>query len=111
MALLSDHGPHGGHLFDMPENSKFEFEFTQDSERRRIVIYANAARSNQPFALPTHHLKGRLTSGRVAFDVSIKADPRETDPTGESSRFALSFNSIPQQLLESNEFVVKVCVK
>jgi hypothetical protein len=111
LPVLADHGPHGGHLFEMTGDSNLKLEFTLDADRRRIVIYSNFLDTEEACPLEASHLIGEVSSGQVSFDVKFTADPRPSDVTGQSSRFELSFNSIPQQMMEKNQFLVTVWFK
>ena len=102
------HGPHGGHLIRLSENTDFEMEFTVDDQRRKIVIYIQERDTRNPYPLPIDRLDASFDAGGQSVDVIFTAEPRPGEPTGTSSRFSLSLDKIPQQLVVSNQFVLSV---
>ncbi len=102
------HGYHGGHTFKMPAGANLQLELTLDEKRRRLVIYGQDSDSHQPIALEVDTLRARFESDGFDFETAFSADPRSSDTKGQSSRFALSLDSLPQQLLAANRFVLTV---
>ncbi|HBE69810.1 MAG TPA: hypothetical protein DDW52_16820 [Planctomycetaceae bacterium] len=102
------HGSHGGHTFRMPDGSELALELTIDDANRRIVVYAEAVGSNQPFAVDATQLKAKFESDDLDFSTTLSSDPRKSDPKGESSRFAISLDELPQQLFTADEFRMTV---
>lgn len=102
------HGHHGGHLVNMSGDPGFQMEFALDEKRRRMVIYVQASETHEPHALAVDTLSAQLVADGRSSDVKFVADPRPKDPQGLSSRFAISLDKIPQQLLASNQFQLKL---
>ncbi|MEM8945088.1 MAG: hypothetical protein AAGD11_07885 [Planctomycetota bacterium] len=102
------HGPHGGHMAEMSEGAGFEMEFTLDERRRRMVIYVLELGFTKPYPLATDALSGKFKFDGRSIDVTFAADARPTDPKGHASRFALALDSLPQQMLVAEQFVLKL---
>lgn len=102
------HGHHGGHTFEMSDEADFEMEFTLDETRRRIVIYVHESDSHQPHPLAAETLAAAFEADGQHTDVVFEADPRPNDPSGRTSRFALSLDKLPQQLLASDHFQLQL---
>ena len=102
--VSSAHGPHGGHVFLMPDGANLELELTLDDRGKRMIVYSQSTTDQQPFALQGESLKANFQAGSVDFDTTLAAHPRPSDPDGHSSRFAIGFNKLPQQLLSADEF-------
>lgn len=103
------HGPRGGHVVSVTGEVGVEMELTIDKERRRMLIYVHRATTYEPHPLPIKTLKGTIQSADGgSFDVVFIAIPRSSDPSGSSSRFSLSLDRIPQQLLATNQYLLKL---
>ncbi|MEM9412288.1 MAG: hypothetical protein AAGA30_14330 [Planctomycetota bacterium] len=102
------HGPHGGHTLMLSEDVDFEMEFTVDEKGREIVIYVHEQGTQKPFPIEVVSLDAKLGAGDVVINVTFRAKPRITDPAGSSSRFVLSLNDIPQQMLAASRFRLTV---
>lgn len=106
--LLTLHGPHGGHTALMSAGAGFEIELALDDKRRRMMIYVLEPGGAEPHPLPVESLSGRFETDGQSLDATFAADPRPDDPEGEASRFALPLDQLPQQLLLSDRFVLKL---
>lgn len=102
------HGPHGGHTAVMSEGAGFEIEFTLDATRRRIVLYVHEEGGAAAYPLPVDSLSGQFKADGRSTDVTFAADPRSDDPPGHASRFVLALDTLPQQLLASDEFELMI---
>lgn len=101
------HGHHGGHTVKMSDDAGLQMEFTLDEKRRRMVIYVQASDyHNPPHALAVDKLIAKFQADGRSTDVTLAADPLPKDPQGLSSRFAISLDKLPQQLLASNQFLL-----
>ncbi|MEM6690461.1 MAG: hypothetical protein AAF664_13595 [Planctomycetota bacterium] len=107
---IEPHGHHGGHMFKIDEDAGFRLEFTLDESRRRIVIYVQERETHRPFPLAAMTLDAKFISGSIEFESAFAADPRPEDPPGSSSRFALSLDSLPQQIISANRFQVNISI-
>ncbi|MEN1682179.1 MAG: hypothetical protein AAGJ46_21590 [Planctomycetota bacterium] len=105
---LDLHGPHGGHTALVSGGASFEVELTVDERRRRIVIYANAPGESRPYPLAVGSLSGRFEADGRTTEVVFAPLPLAGDPRGRASRFTLALDQLPQQLLASNRFVLKL---
>lgn len=101
------HGHHGGHTFAMSEDVNYQMEFTLDEKRRRLVIYVYDKGTQQPHSLDVKTLNAEFVADGHNSNVTFAAAPRSKDPQNTSSRFALSLDKLPQQLLASNQFELK----
>ena len=102
------HGPHGGHTLKMSRASDYLMEFTVDLGRRKIVIYTYEEPSHSPFPIPVSHLDAEFKSGGKSYDLTFAADPRTSDPQGNSSRFSISLDELPQQIMNASRFTIDV---
>ena len=91
----------------MSEGADFELEFTLDEARRRMVVYVQESGSSRPHLLADDSLSGQFETDGRSIDVTFEADPRPDDPQGHASHFVLSLDKLPQQLLTSEQFVLK----
>ena len=92
----------------MSEDVGFHMEFTLDEERRKMVIYVQDSDSHRPHALAVDTLVANLKAGEQSADLEFEADPLPKEPAGHASRFSMSLDRIPQQLLTSNQFSLKL---
>jgi hypothetical protein len=92
----------------MSDEAGFEMEFTLDETRRRIVIYVHETNTHKPHPLAGETLAAAFEVDGQRTDVTFDADPRPNDPSGHTSRFALSLDKLPQQLLASDDFQLKL---
>lgn len=102
------HGPHGGHIAEMPEGAGFGVELTLDEKRRRMVIYVHESGVPNPHPLLGDSLSGHFEAEGRSTAVTFSADPRPDDPRGHASRFVLALDTLPQQLLASDQFVLRL---
>ncbi len=103
-ASSEPHGHHGGHVIRVPGDAGIEMELTVDEQRRRLVLYVQESVKHKPHSLPVETVAAKFETDGHVFDTLFEADPRSSDPRGGSSRFALSLDDLPQQLLASNRF-------
>lgn len=105
---IAAHGYHGGHTFSTSDDLNVELEFTLDEQRRRLVIYGQSSDSHEPVALATKDLRAKFESDGVVFETAFGAEPRHSEASGTSSRFALRIDDLPQQLLTADLFELTV---
>ena len=106
-AFSQPHGHHGGHVIEFSDG-RLQFELTLDHKRRRMVVYVLESESHQPHPLTVTKLDATFKDEGREFDATFTADPQPEDPAGSSSRFALSFDELPQQLVSSNQFQLEL---
>lgn len=107
-AADAHHGYHGGHTFKMPSGTPMQLELTVDEKQRRMVVYCQSASSHQPLGIAAETLKAKFESSSVEFDTAFTADPRKSDGDGQSSRYALGLDKLPQQLASADRFVLTI---
>jgi hypothetical protein len=103
-ASSKPHGHHGGHVIKVPGDSGIEMELTVDEQRRRLVLYVQESVKHKPHSLPVETVAAKFEADGQVFDARFEPDPRSSDSPGGASRFALSLDELPQQLLASNRF-------
>ncbi|MEO1495633.1 MAG: hypothetical protein AAFV43_00615 [Planctomycetota bacterium] len=108
LASIGAHGPHGGHMAQVSAGAGFEIELTADEKRRRIVLYVLDATTAEPYPLRIDALDGAFEIAGQSVEVTFVPDPRPDDPEDHASRFAIELDKLPQQLLLSNEFELKL---
>ncbi|MDM4014651.1 hypothetical protein [Roseiconus lacunae] len=108
LTTMKPHGHHGGHAAAVAGDSDIELELTLDEEGRRMVIYVQESGEHQPYPLPVDQLNGKFESRGDVFEVSFQSDPRSDESRAFSSRYALSLDKLPQQLVATNHFVLKL---
>ncbi len=102
------HGRHGGHLINLSGNTAIQMELTIDNRRRRMVVYVQDSKTHNPYPLPVDKLNATFETDNQSFEGEFSADPRPSDPKGNSSRFALSLDKIPQQFIGYDRFILKL---
>lgn len=105
---IEPHGRHGGHSIKMPNGVGYQMEFTLDGRRRRMVIYVEESGAHKPYPLALDQLEAEFEADGQSTGVTFPADPRSSDPEGHASRFSLSLDKLPQQLLASERYVLKI---
>lgn len=105
---MKPHGPHGGHTAQVSGDAGFEMEFTLNEKQRRIVIYVQESGAPRPHPLAVDSLSGVFEADGQTVDVTFVADPRPDDPEGRASRFVLALDTLPQQLLVSDNFLLNL---
>ena len=83
-------------------------ELTLDEAERRMVIYVQSSSNHKPHPLSVETLDAKFDHEGQEYDTEFVADPRSDDPDRSSSRFALSIDKLPQQLLASNQFTLQL---
>src|SRR5262245_10906711 len=81
-----DKGPHGGPLVEWGEE-QYHVEFTVDRAKKRATVYIldGSAKKASPIAAESVTLT--LTKPAAA-QITLKAEPQDGDPKGQSSRFS-----------------------
>ena len=102
------HGQHGGHLIHVAGEAGVDLEFALNEKRRQMVIYIQKAETHEPCPLATEKLNVEFQSGASKFETAFSSTPQPKETEGQSSRFTLSLDKLPQQLLASNQFLLKV---
>jgi hypothetical protein len=79
-------GPHGGALAEWGEEN-YHAEFTVDHAKKQVIIYIldGSAKKAEPVAADTLTLT--ISNVKPPVQVTLKADPQDGDPKGQSSRF------------------------
>src|SRR5262245_23961845 len=84
-AAHPDRGPHGGPLAEWGEE-QYHVEFTVDREKKRARVYILDGSATKAAPIATESVT--LTLTRPAGQITLKAEPQEGDPKGQSSRFS-----------------------
>jgi hypothetical protein len=81
-----DKGPHGGPLIEWGEE-QYHVEFTVDRAKKRATVYIldGNAKKAAPIAAESVTL---TLSKPPAGQITLKAEPQDGDPKGQSSRFS-----------------------
>ena len=102
------HGRHGGHLINLSGNIAIQMELTIDNRLRRMVVYVQDSKTHNPYPLPVDKLNATFETKDQIFEGEFSADPISSDPKGNSSRFALSLDKMPQQFIAYDRFILKL---
>ncbi len=77
-------GPHDGTIADWGGGT-YHVEFTVDHEKRQATVYVFGSDEKTPTPIDAESIELSVTDPNM--QVTLQADPQETDPEGMSSRF------------------------
>jgi hypothetical protein len=101
-------GMHGGALAEFEDEEDHHFEFTVDHAKKQAIVYIldSTAKKAVPIAAETVNLE--ITSAKPKVELTLKADPQESDPKGKSSRFVGTHDELGKEVEFAGELSVKL---
>ena len=102
-----DEGPHGGALAEWGDE-KYHAEFTVDHGKKQATVYVLDGSAKKAAPIDAKELTLSLSNVKPAVQVTLKADPQEGDPKGQSSRFTGTHDALGKEMEFEGEISGKV---
>lgn len=100
---VHEHGPHGGHLIELGAE-EFHAELVFDSNTRLTTIYLLGSDAHSPHAVDAAEVVLHLRVDGAEVELAAPAAPQEGDPEGNSSRFQLPAEQLPEAIRDEEGF-------
>ncbi|WP_166831338.1 hypothetical protein [Thalassoroseus pseudoceratinae] len=98
---------HGGHFIELPGHEDMQLEFAIDEKERKLIVHVLETGTKKPLPISSQTLEISFQVDGEDVPVSLAADPRPDDPSGRSSRFAISSADLPSSLHNVAHFTAK----
>ncbi len=102
---------HPGHLVELPGHEHMQLKFAVDEKGRRLLVYVLNSGTHEPFAISSQKLETTFQVDEQNIPITLEADPRPDDPPGQSSRFAIGTDKLPETLYNVANFTANFDLK
>jgi hypothetical protein len=96
------HGPNGGHLIELGDH-EYHAEIVFDPQSRKLTVYLLGGDAKTAVPVEQEELTLDLKIGEEAVTVSLPAAPLEGEPEGQSSRFEIAGEDLPESIKEEDD--------
>ena len=96
-------GPNGGHLLALGKE-EYHAEFVFDPETKKTTLYITGKDYHEPQPIKAEEVFLELKVGEEIAEVPFMAAPLEGEKDGESSRFELPGDQLPEGITGEEEF-------
>ena len=93
----AEEGPHHGHLIELGAE-EFHAELTHDDASKTVTVYLLDKQAKAAVSIADPEILLNLTVDGKPLQVKLVAAPQKGDPEGESSRFAITDESVLEAL-------------